>query len=107
VEFLFLAVPVAIVLLLLVLRGSPELARFDVRNGEPEFARGRMPPRLLADFNEVLSDRSIAKARVRVVVEAGQPRVVATGLSDHKLQQLRNVAGRYPTAQFRKGRAAG
>jgi hypothetical protein len=102
--WLFLVVAVAILLVLFVLRGSPELARLEVRNGKPRFVSGRMPPKLLDDFEDVLSDRSIAKAVVQVVVESGQPRVVAKGLPEHKLQQLRNVAGRYPTAQFRKGR---
>jgi hypothetical protein len=102
--WLFLVVAVAILLVLFVLRGSPELARFEVRNGKPHFVSGRMPPKLLHDFEDVLSDRSIAKALIRVVVESGQPRVVAKGLSEHKLQQLRNVTGRYPIAQFRKGR---
>ena len=104
--WLFLVVAVAIVLVLFFLRGSPELARLDVENGKPSFVSGRMPPKLLHDFEDVLSDRSIAKAVVRVVVDGGQPRVVAKGLPEHKLQQLRNVAGRYPTTQFRKGRAA-
>src|SRR5262245_1514514 len=98
------AVAVLIALVLFFLRGSPELAGLEVRSGKCTFVRGRMPPRLLDDFQDVLTDGSVTRADVRVVLDGGQPRVVATGLSEDKLQQLRNVAGSYPTAQFRSGR---
>ena len=98
------AVAVLIAVVLFFLRGSPELARLEVRNGKCSFVRGRLPPRLLDDFADVLSDDSIERADVRIILDGGQPRVVATGLSDDKLQQLRNVAGSYPSAQFRSGR---
>ena len=96
----------AITVVLLLLRGSPELARLEVRNGKVTFLRGRMPPKLLDDFEDVLERPSIQHADVRIVLDSGAPRVVASGLSDDALQQLRNVAGSYPTAQFRSGRRA-
>jgi hypothetical protein len=102
----FVVVAVLIALLLFVLRGSPELARFAVKGGKLEFVRGRAPPKLLEDFSDVLSNRPIDDATIRVVLDGGRPRVVATGLPDGELQQLRNVAGPYTTAQFRSGRAA-
>lgn len=102
----FVVVAVLIALLLFVLRGSPELARFEVKGGKFEFVRGRVPPKLYEDFSDVLSARPLADATVRVVLDGGRPRVVAVGLPDDELQQLRNVAGPYTTAQFRSGRAA-
>jgi hypothetical protein len=102
----FVVVAVLIALLLFVLRGSPELARLEVKSGKLEFVRGRVPPKLLEDFSDVLSKRPIAEATIRVVLDGGRPRVVATGLPDDELQRLRNVAGPYTAAQFRSGRAA-
>jgi len=94
-----------IAVILFVLRGSPELARLEVRDGKLSFVAGRLPARLLAEFADVLSRRSIEKADVRIVLDGGRPRVVATGVSDDELQQLRNVTGSYTSAQFRSGRA--
>jgi hypothetical protein len=102
----FVVVAVLIALLLFVLRGSPELARFELKSGKLEFVRGRVPPKLLDEFSDVLSGRPIADATIRVVLEGGQPRIVATGLPDDELQRLRNVAGPFRVAQFRSGRAA-
>lgn len=101
----FVVIAVLIALVLFVLRGSPELARFEVKEGKLEFVRGRVPPKLLEDFSDVLSGRAIADATVRVVLDGGRPRVVATGLPDDELQRLRNVTGPYTSAQFRSGRA--
>ena len=95
-----------IALILFVLRSAPELARLEVRDGKVAFLRGRLPPKLLDDFGDVLSHPSIAHAIVRVVLDGGTPRVVAKGLSGDRLQQLRNVAGSYSAAQFRSGKPA-
>jgi hypothetical protein len=100
-----LVVGVVIAVVLFVLRGSPELARLEVRGGKLAFVRGRMPPKLLDDFRDVLSRRSVAHADVRIVIDGGVPRVVASGLPDDEVQQLRNVTGSYSSAQFRTGRA--
>jgi hypothetical protein len=43
---------------------------------------------------------------IRIVLDGGAPRVIASGVSEEQLQQLRNVAGPYSAAQFRSGRAA-
>ena len=99
------AVAVLLAALLFFLRGSPELARLEVKDGALSFTKGRMPQKLLDDFGDVLGGRSIARATIRVVLEGGQPRVLATGLSEAELQGLRNVAGSYSPAQFRSGRA--
>jgi hypothetical protein len=99
-----LAVLAVVLVLVVVLRGAPELARLSLHNGKLSLRRGRMPPRLFDDFRDVLATRPIARADIRVVLDGGRPRVVATGLSEDELQQLRNVTGSYTTAQFRAGR---
>ena len=95
-----------VAVLLFVLRGSPELARLELRGGKLAHVGGRLPPRLLADFIDVLCDAPMADADVRIVLDDGRPRVLATGLSEDALQQLRNVTGGYQVAQFRAGRVA-
>jgi hypothetical protein len=102
---MLVAIAVLIAGLLFFLRGSPELARLEVEGENLVFKKGRMPQKLLDDFGDVLKGRTGGRATIRVVLEGGQPRVVATGLSDGELQGLRNVAGSYPAAQFRSGRA--
>ena len=102
---MIVAVAALLAVLLFFLRGSPELARLEVRDGALAFTKGRMPQKLLDDFGDVLKGRSIARATIRILLDGGQPRVVATGLSEAELQGLRNVAGSYTAAQFRSGRA--
>lgn len=96
---------VALLVVLFLLRGSPELARLEVRDGEPRFVKGRLPPKLLEDMVDVLRRPPPTRATIRIVLDGGVPRVVATGVSEGQLQQLRNVAGAYSAAQFRRGRA--
>jgi len=103
--WVFVVVLSVIVVIFVLLRGSPELARLEVRNGRLSFLRGRLPPRVFDDFADVLSRRAIERADVRVVLDGGRPRVIATGVTDDELQQLRNVAGSYTSSQFRTGRA--
>jgi len=103
--WLVVVVLVVIAVMLVVLRGAPELARLEVRDGELSFVRGRMPPGLFGDLADVLSRRRVGRAEVRIVLDGGRPRVVASGVTDDELQQLRNVTGAYSSAQFRSGRA--
>jgi hypothetical protein len=102
---MIVAVAALIAVMLFFLRGSPELARLEVEGDKLVFKKGRMPQKLLDDFGDVLRGRMTGRATIRVVLEGGQPRVVATGLSEADLQGLRNVAGSYSAAQFRTGRA--
>jgi hypothetical protein len=102
---LAIAAVVLMVVVLWLLRGAPELARIQVRDGKARLVRGRLPPKLLDDTVDVLRRRAPARATIRVVLDGGAPRVVATGVTEEQLQQLRNLAGAYSTAQFRSGRA--
>jgi hypothetical protein len=101
-----IAVGLVIIVVLLLLRGAPELARLEVRDGQANFVKGRLPPKLLEEFRDVLRRRAPSRATIRIVLDGGVPRVIATGVSEEQLQQLRNVAGAYSAAQFRNGRAS-
>jgi hypothetical protein len=96
-------VAIVVVVLLLLLRGSPELAKLEVQRGSVRLVRGRLPVRLFHDFEDILESPVIEKAEVRIVVENGQPRVLASGLDEARQQQLRNVLGTYTVAQLRAG----
>jgi hypothetical protein len=81
-----------------------ELARVRVVNGRVEFVRGRLPQSLLADLHDVLTLPPIEQGELRIVLDRGKPRVVASGLSEGRVQQLRNVVGGYEVSQIRAGR---
>lgn len=104
----FLAVVIVVLVAVVLLRGSPTLARLEVRRGRVRLTRGRVPGRLFEDFEDVLADESLESAEVRIVVENGQPRLVVRGLDGGRQQQLRNVLGSYTVSQIRAGaRTAG
>ena len=85
---------------------SNELFCVEVTRGKPRVVRGRCPQRLLDDLADVLGRPRVERARLRVVVEDGLPRlIVALGnLSDAQAQQLRNVLGTYRAQEIRAGR---
>ena len=91
-------------LLLRALGRHAELAQVRRVGGRVEFIRGRLPPQLLADLEDVLTLPPEEEGEVRIVLDQGKPRVVASGLSEGRVQQLRNVVGRYEVAQIRAGR---
>ncbi|MEB2312572.1 MAG: DUF3634 family protein [Sorangiineae bacterium] len=91
--------------LVAAIRASTELFVLEVRDGKVTVRRGRLPPRLLADLEDVLGRPPVPKARVRCVAEDARPRVLPDpGLSPGRLQQLRNAVGRWELAQIRAGR---
>ena len=81
-----------------------ELARVRVVGGRVEFVKGRLPPKLLADLQDVLTLPPVEEGELRIVLDRGKPRVVASRLSEGRVQQLRNVVGGYEVAQIRAGR---
>ena len=98
-----LALTIVVMVVLVLLRRPPELAKLEVRRGSVRLKRGRLPGRLLDDFEDVLGDQAIADAEVRIIVEDARPRLLARGLGDAYLQRLRNVLGSYTVAQIRAG----
>lgn len=90
--------------LILALGRHAELARLRVRNGHTHFVRGRLPPGLLGDLRDLLADFPERDAEIRIVLDHGRPRVVAPRLGEARVQQIRNLVGRYTTMQFRTGK---
>lgn len=82
---------------------SNELFVIRVELGNVELVRGRVPPALLQDLEDVFQATS-ASARIRVVAERGRPRVTVSELDEGLAQRVRNVVGRFPIAQIRAGR---
>lgn len=106
-------VELALVLLLVALaipfgiaiRRSTELFMVVARDGKVEIARGRVPPRLFDDIEDVLRRPPVEHGVVRVVAEQTRPRVIVTGsINDVQAQRIRNVVGRFDVAQIRTGR---
>ena len=103
-SWILLAIGFVALLFWLSIRRSNELFCVAVHEGNVRVIRGRAPPRLIADFEDVLTRAKTQTAEVRVVVEQQQPRVVSTGISDGTQQQLRNVLGTWQLAQLRRYR---
>ena len=93
-----LCVPLAI-----SLARSNELFVVRVQLGKVELVRGRVPPALLQDLEDIFQPTS-ASARIRVVAERARARVIVSQLEEGLAQRVRNVVGRFPIAQIRAGR---
>lgn len=103
---LFLGLAVLVLLcipLAISLSRSNELFVFRVQLGDVELVRGRVPPALLQDLEDIFRATS-ASAWVRVVAERGRARVIVAELDEGLAQRVRNVVGRFPIAQIRAGR---
>ena len=94
---------VGIAALIYSARRHAELFLIRVEGGQTRFIRGRIPPRLLSEINEVVKRAKIESTQIRVVVEGGEPHVVAPELTEGIRQQLRNVVGTYKLPQIRAG----
>jgi hypothetical protein len=101
-EILIAAVVLVAVAFLLSRHGN-ELLCVEVRAGRVRRVRGRAPVALMDDFTVIL--KAVPDATVRVVVENRKPAVRARGrVGPDEMQRLRNVVGRYTTAQMRTKR---
>lgn len=79
---------------------AAELFAARIRAGRVEFFRGRAPLALMGDFRDVL--RGAGDANLRVVLDRGRPALRVRGdLTAEQAQRLRNVLGRFTTAQLR------
>jgi len=87
------------------LRRANELFALRARAGKLELRRGRLSPALFAEFSDIAQREQLDGAEIRVLSEAGSPRLLVQGSSNPALEQaLRNVLGRYPVSQIRAGR---
>jgi len=104
VSWILLAIGFVAFVFWLAIRRSNELFCVAVHEGQVRVVRGRAPPRLIRDFEDVLVRAKTQTAEVRVVVEQQQARVEGTGISAGTEQQLRNVLGTWQLAQLRSYR---
>ena len=88
--------------LVLALVRANELFFVRVRDGSVRLVRGRLPPRLFDDLNDVVRKPAVLRAELRAVNEGGRPRLYAEGeLSPEHKQRLRNVIGAWTVQQIR------
>lgn len=89
----------------LIVRRATELFCVRIERGRPHHVRGRLPPALFSDIADVVRSPSIDAVELRVVSQGGEPRLLVSGeLDEERIQRLRNVLGRFRTAQIRSGR---
>jgi len=93
---------VALGVLIVMNRNATLLFKARVEGGRIVRLRGRAPKRLVRDFNDVLGQRPVSSATLRVCSEGDRAVLQATGdLNDGEKQRLRNVLGTFPTAKIR------
>lgn len=88
------------------LKRSSQLFVVKIREGRVAFARGRIPPELLADIADIVARAGVVRGVIRGVVSDGAPRLLFQGeMSPGVQQQLRNVVGTFTVSQIRHGKA--
>jgi hypothetical protein len=106
VELLPIAVlAVAVAAVWVGLSRANELFVVEVSEGRARGVRGRIPPRLLADLDDVVRRPAVARGELRVVSDGGRPYLArATGLAPEQVQRARNVIGLWTVSQIRTAR---
>jgi len=88
-----------------LLRRANELFCVSIHDGKLVVRRGRLPPALFSELSDIVSRERPERGEIRVVSEAGVPRLSFHGAPHPVLEQAaRNVLGRYPLSQIRTGR---
>ncbi len=83
------------------LRRVNEIFCLSVRNGRILLVRGRIPPSLLHDFEDVARRCNVRRASLRGVAEQHHARIVASGIDESTAQRFRNVFGTHPIQKLR------
>lgn len=78
-----------------------ELFYISVRGGTPLLVRGRIEPRLVNAFGDVVRNAGIENATIRGVRTESHVRIVTRGLDQGTTQRLRNVLGFHPAGRYR------
>jgi hypothetical protein len=99
------AVILVIIVLILVVTRMNELFMISVRQGRTLVVRGRIPPALLRDLEDVISRAGIVQATIRAVKDENHARLVVTGTDEFTAQRLRNTFGIHPVSKLRKASA--
>jgi hypothetical protein len=105
-NWVWLSLPCLLLLIFgYALRRANELFALTTRAGKLELLRGRIPPALLSEFSDIARRERLDQVEIRVLSEAGVPRLSVHGAPNPALEQaLRNVLGRFPVSQIRAGR---
>ena len=95
-----------VVLFARALRRETELFSIRVEGGEVQLRRGRLPPALFGEIADIVRLHRLKTARIAAVLSSGTARLVFEhdGAGAGAEQPLRNVLGRFTTAQLRSGR---
>ncbi|MEO8903257.1 MAG: DUF3634 family protein [Polyangiaceae bacterium] len=86
------------------LRRANELFALSACEGRLTVVRGRLPPALFSDLQDIAARERLGAVEIRVVSESGVPRLLSSGGPPAFEQAARNVLGRFSVAQLRAGR---
>ncbi len=90
----------------LVARASRRLLVVDLRDGAVVRARGRAPPGVVGEIEDI-ARRAQANGRFVVIIEGDSAALRADpSIGEATAQRLRNVVGRFPLARWRNGSKA-
>lgn len=102
---LLAAIGVLLLPLAISIHRSTELFKVRVSNGKVRFVRGRMPPGLLSDLEDIVRSSSIESAELRAIRQGGRAEIVARGAwSPEQLQRVRNIVATYSLQRILAGR---
>ncbi len=103
--FILLLLAVLGALWFLGLRRARTLFLVSIANKKARLVRGRIPPRLLSDMDDIAARAGDTEGDVECVVSDGAPSLVFRGtIGLGTQQQLRNVLAGFSAAQLRAGR---
>lgn len=98
---LWIALAVIGLVVWLVLSRANEIFCVSVRDGRMLVVRGRIPPSLMHDFEDVFRRARVQRATVRAVSSQSHARLVVSGADEHVAQRLRNAFGYHPIQKLR------
>lgn len=99
---IFVLAVAALAALIVMMRNAALIFSAEVKRGRVVKLQGHAPKGLVRDLSDVLRQRPVSKASLRVVVEGGAPALHARGdVNEGERQRLRNVLGTWPLAKIR------
>jgi hypothetical protein len=102
----YVVLGLGLAIIALALQRANELFLVSVRDGKTMLVRGRIPPALLAEIDDVVSRARVRHASVRAVKSDARPRLIASGVDAATEQRLRNVLGTFPMQRLKSAPGA-
>src|SRR5262245_20466474 len=84
---------------------TQELFCISVRGSRALVVRGRVPGTLVTELGDAVRRSRVTSSTIRAIKTERGGRLVASGVDDGTLQQLRNIFGSYPIARLRQAPA--